>query len=683
MQVVYSCQRLPLREAKNMSSVNIHGVVHNMSKSTSIYTPIVEAIVNSIQSIEKNKSENGEIVVTLIRDSQSGLKFDADALEGIESVLIEDNGEGFTEENTGSFDMLYSNQKIDIGGKGFGRFTYLRYFETVDVESVFIESGKTYRRTFDFVLNDAQEIVSNNQNTEIDNASEKKTLISLNSIKRGQMDKKLSTIAKKLLEKLLIYFINDSYNCPTITLKCDQDSIVLNTLLGEDYAEIQKIESNSFTLQSGEQKETFDVKIFKIFFPGNQKSKICLTAHNREVTEVLTHTYVPEFIDNFFDKSEGGITKDYLIKTYVIGNYLDKNVSLERNGFSIPKSVPDMYSIFTQMDIERNAAELTRNSKVFSDEILFRQQKKMDKINKYVESNAPWYKEFVSEIDVETVPFQLDDKTIDAELSKIKFQYDQDVKHSVKKIFDGESENLNDEVNEVVKKISKSKLTELAHYVSLRKAIIDLFKKSLDIKDDGKYQLEDTVHSIIFPTKSNSEKTMYNDHNLWLIDERLNFSDFISSDQRHIVESKDRSDIVVYNRKIAFRTDNEASNPITIFEFKRPQRDDFVDDPNEDPVLQVLKYVKQIRSGSLKTPVGRDIYVDQNTPFYSYIVCDLTKKVKEWLHSEKNFKMMPDGKGWYYWYENVNLYMEVVSWDKVWQDAEMRNKVFFHKLGIE
>jgi hypothetical protein len=30
----------------------------------------------------------------------------------------------------------------------------------------------------------------------------------------------------------------------------------------------------------------------------------------------------------------------------------------------------------------------------------------------------------------------------------------------------------------------------------------------------------------------------------------------------------------------------------------------------------------------------------------------------------------------------MNLYIEVLSWDKIRKDAEMRNKIFFHKLGI-
>ena len=63
-------------------------------------------------------------------------------------------------------------------------------------------------------------------------------------------------------------------------------------------------------------------------------------------------------------------------------------------------------------------------------------------------------------------------------------------------------------------------------------------------------------------------------------------------------------------------------------------------------------------------------------------MCDLSPKVETWLAEEKDFKPMPDNLGWYNWAQNINLYLEVISWDKVLSDAEMRNKVFFHKLGI-
>jgi len=33
--------------------------------------------------------------------------------------------------------------------------------------------------------------------------------------------------------------------------------------------------------------------------------------------------------------------------------------------------------------------------------------------------------------------------------------------------------------------------------------------------------------------------------------------------------------------------------------------------------------------------------------------------------------------------ENINLYIEVLSWDKIIKDATMRNKMFFTKLEID
>lgn len=42
----------------------------------------------------------------------------------------------------------------------------------------------------------------------------------------------------------------------------------------------------------------------------------------------------------------------------------------------------------------------------------------------------------------------------------------------------------------------------------------------------------------------------------------------------------------------------------------------------------------------------------------------------------------PDGQGWYHWFSNIHLYVEVLAWDKVLRDAELRNRMFFKKLGL-
>ena len=191
------------------------------------------------------------------------------------------------------------------------------------------------------------------------------------------------------------------------------------------------------------------------------------------------------------------------------------------------------------------------------------------------------------------------------------------------------------------------------------------------------------VHDIIFPRKGHSDATPFQDHNLWLVDERLNFTTWVSSDLPLNGKDSDRPDLLVYNKRVFFRGDNEASNPITIFEFKKPQRDDFANpSSDDDPVKQIIRYVNEIRDGKYKTPEGRKIQVAENTPFYGYVVCDLTPKVEKWLEREKDFTPMPDHLGWFHWMGNINLYIEVISWDKVLKDAKMRNRILFQKLGI-
>jgi hypothetical protein len=113
----------------------------------------------------------------------------------------------------------------------------------------------------------------------------------------------------------------------------------------------------------------------------------------------------------------------------------------------------------------------------------------------------------------------------------------------------------------------------LVHYIALCRKVLDLFKRRLELQD--RYASESTVHDIIFPRKGNSDGTSYENHNLWIVDERLNFTEYVDSDKALEGGHTDRPDLLIYNKRILFRGDNEPSNPITVFEFKRPQRDDF------------------------------------------------------------------------------------------------------------
>ena len=85
-----------------------------------------------------SRQADGKVFIRAQRSPQTQIDRNRPEIIGFE---IEDNGIGFTDAHRDSFDTLYTDQRIDKGGKGFGRFTCLKYFENLKVRSVFEDDG--------------------------------------------------------------------------------------------------------------------------------------------------------------------------------------------------------------------------------------------------------------------------------------------------------------------------------------------------------------------------------------------------------------------------------------------------------------------------------------------------------------------------------------------------------------
>ncbi len=660
-----------------MSNVNIKRAVENIRANTTIYTPVIEIIVNAIQPIDETGRKNGRIAIRVQRSRQT----ETDGLPEVTSFEIEDNGIGFTDTHRDSFDTLYSDKKLNDGGKGFGRFTCLKYFENFHVKSIFQDGDLFKERRFS--MGKDKDIIVN-EKIAPSNSQYSGTVVTLAGMKNGKtFEKKLSTIARNLIERLLPYFITQEYVCPKIILSeaDERDSICLNNCIDNELlATIKeiKIDKNKFILKSFNHEELFIVRVFRFYSPKKQKSRISLVAHKREVSDTAISNYIPEFEGEFYEKNQAEEIireRNYIIKAYVFSSYL------ERSGFEFGMEANVVFGI-GQSQIEREASAIAKEA--VGVDILSRQEKKKEIVHSYVDNEAPWHKETLKSIDLSTMPCNPSDEEIEIRLQKEKFIQETKIKKDVARLLkDCNFEKVQGQAIEIVNKISDASKNDLIHYIAHRRNILDIFRKSLHIDENGKYSSEGTVHDIIFPRKGSTDITSFKDHNLWILDERLNFTTYVSSDIPLDGKNTERPDVVVYNKRVVFRGDNEASNPITIFEFKKPQRDDFVNPSSqEDPVQQIVRYVNNIRDGKYKTPEGLKIMVSENTPFYGYVVCELNQKVELWLEREKDFKPMPDRLGWFRPMSNINLYVEVISWDKVLRDATMRNKIFFQKLGI-
>ncbi|MFM7856951.1 MAG: hypothetical protein ACKO96_34765 [Flammeovirgaceae bacterium] len=70
-----------------------------------------------------------------------------------------------------------------------------------------------------------------------------------------------------------------------------------------------------------------------------------------------------------------------------------------------------------------------------------------------------------------------------------------------------------------------------------------------------------------------------------------------------------------------------------------------------------------------------------NTPIYTYIICDLTKNLRK-SANDAGYKPLPDNDGFFFFNDNYNLYVEIISFDKLIRDSKQRNKVLFEKLNL-
>lgn len=346
----------------------------------------------------------------------------------------------------------------------------------------------------------------------------------------------------------------------------------------------------------------------------------------------------------------------------------------------------DLFTDISVERIEREASVITK--KFFKEHIQEKFQVKKQKVLDYVSKVAPWNKSLLKDLDLENLPIGIKDLDLELKFQQIKFEKEQKSRIEIQKLLDSQKDSkdktFKKQVVELFTKVTEDGKNDLAHYVCNRKKVIDLYNKLRERTESGNAHLESELHNLFFPMIKNDRDVDYEDHNLWLLDERLVFSHYIASDK---VISKDihkEPDIAVfYNEKMFFRNgENVITSPITIVEFKRPKRENYPD--NENPIQQALRYSRTILDGKYEMPKGVEkVKVNKNnTPVYIYIVCDIVDKIREFADLA-NLSVSPDDEGYFGYVPKYNAYVEIMSFKKVIEDATMRNKIFFHKLGLE
>lgn len=644
--------------------------------------PLFEAIVNSVHAIQQDSATNpGLIEIVLMRSNQTNIEFpDDNKKEPIKDFIIKDNGCGFNTANYNSFNRAHSTYKLNLGGKGVGRFIWLKAFEKAEIDSIYPEANVLMHRTFTF--ESTENGIENHKVNKAGLGEKRETSVLLKGMK-PEYQKWCNTdaedIAFRIIEHCFAYFL--SRGCPRIRIVDGKNSFLVN----DRFRLFTKGKVSSSRIQIRDRN--FKVHLVKLY-DTTVDNKIHYCAHTREVQNEKLSTAIPE-LDNYLLDESG---ESFSIAAYVAGDFLDENVNEERTQIGFSKKFDDKINYpgeITQEEIRDEVVSEIR--KQYSKIINGLTIERLKKVGEFIQDH-PRYRQLLKykHEDLKRIPSTYNDERFELELFKIQQRLDLEVKMDANDILKGidnvdDVKAFADKHEDIYNKIIEVGNSKLSEYVLHRKLVLDLLEKHIKVGKENKFATEETIHKLIFPLKTFSDDIGFEEHNLWVIDERLAFHNYLASDKKMSqlnkmnTDSDDRPDIIIFNKPFAFSEDDKPYSSVVIVEFKRPMRDDYSDE--ENPINQVTRYTREIIEAKATDKHKRAFDLRPNTPMYAYIICDLTPKLRA-AAKDSSFTLLPDNDGYFSFNNNYSLYIEIISFDKLVRDSKQRNKALFEKLNL-
>ena len=650
-----------------------HHVRNITLTKTNALLPLYEAVVNSFHAVAERPGA-GEIKIIANRDlSQSTLA--PTGPEPINSFEVIDDGIGFTDEHLESFRTANSPKKAPVGGKGVGRFLWLKAFDRVSVSSIYQDGNTFLERTFTFEADD-QGVHAEAPHPVSQPAY--RTAVNLTGFKTPYRDSarhSLDVLARRILGHCLIYFM--APNCPMVIVRDDHDAITLNEIFS------QEVKSRSSRRRFSVKGHDFQVSNFSVYSSGDHLIHLC--ADQREVNHVKLAEAMPELATGKLRDDEG---KPFHIASYVTGGYLDDNVSRDRTDFGFEEDAP-LWGGLQKDELTHAVADVVRYD--FGDEIDHVTRENMADLRAFIEDNPEFRILNSHPEELRSIPSGGSKEKLRIELYRAKNRIRENIRAMGRELLERQPDNL-DEADEYesrfvrfVDDLNELGKSELANYVIHRRVVLDLLRKAVRRAPIGKYQLEEAIHRLVFPLRMTSDNVEFEQQNLWILDERLAFHRYLASDkplkssEAGEFDSRKRPDLLIFNKPHAFAENLYPIQSVVLVEFKRPMRNDYSED--ENPVSQVYGYIRDIRAGKVVTHDGRPIDVKDSTPFHVWVVCDLTKSARD-MAEEYGFRDTPDGVGMFHLHPNFNAYIELIPFEKMVDDAEKRNRILFETLNL-
>jgi hypothetical protein len=626
--------------------------------------PLMEAVSNSVHSITDlygTDSAKGQIIVRVIREDD----LPSGRVTGFD---VEDNGIGFTDDNFKSFRTPDSRWKETRGGKGVGRLGWLKVFDRITIDSTFAGNDGWHRRSFDFRLTESNQIYEHQVGLK---ESRNMTVISFRGFKTpfdNRCPVRKGIIENRIAAHFVPLFV--AGNAPKVTVE-DEERTEIENLFADSI-----IEQATDTITIGQGDDAFPLTVWSL--KCDKRMRFEPPAYHFAFIAGDSRSVIDYSIDEQLGLK--ALDGDSIYVGCASSPYLNEKINSERTAFILHPVEID--------EIKRGLATCARH--FLRSYIQVALSKKVETSRDLISEN-PQFLYMIDHLEAFAEGLQpnaFSKEDIFLEMSRGRFRRQKSFSTLEKSIKTGAllTGPLTEKVAEYTGYIADEKRGALAEYVTRRKAVLDLFETLLEYDDSGqeRYNKEDALHQLFCPMHVDSTGLTIEDHNLWLLDDRLAFFNYFASDERlgkyTTLESDDRPDLAFfYDSCVAWR-EREETDTVVLVEFKRPMREEY--SKGKDPVQQVLSYVKRLKETSGEVDIrGRAIRgIRPSTSFHCYVVADITPQLEERIIGR--FERTPDSQGYFGYTTNPAAFVEIIPFGKVMQDARLRNAIFFHKLGI-
>ncbi|MBB1348383.1 MULTISPECIES: hypothetical protein [unclassified Pseudoalteromonas] len=543
---------------------DLQGMLNLIKASKNPFSPIVEALNNSLESIFKlDESGDRNITIELYFNDQD------ESSKRLEFIEITDSGAGFNKESFERFERLLDRSK-GFNNRGSGRLQYLHRFGEVSVKSIYRQNEDYYLREFSSCKNN---FIYDDSVSELIDKNNLKTTVTLKQLRNHKQD---NNAYSKLKFSSFVSWVKSQFALrayleltkgkvfPTINLKFTYQVAEDETLTIKPDDFPKPTDSGDFYVNY---QESFDDngdigwRKPKGFKP--EKFSWCVFSFPAEDVDIhgafLCSKDIPveEVKNSVLKKSNGHLGHKMITAFY--GDFLDKpdNVNHSVDSFTIP----------SKADVkELSNSIFDTEAEVYIDDIIEQANKQLKLIYKEIELAQESAERKVMLLAKElgisnhiamsvkkVVKLSDNEEIITKNLHIEEAKYVADKSNKARKVIEqlelmdptaaNYQKDLEKKSEELSSLIGAQNKEELSKYVVRRELVAKLLDKILNndliaqTKDlsEGKSRRdkEGFIHDLVFKRKSNG-----NLNDLWILDEEFIYFDSFSDVPLNKIQSE-------------------------------------------------------------------------------------------------------------------------------------------------